>query len=88
MKYPLVSVIIPTYNEEKYIKNCLNSLKNQHYSNSEIIIVDDGSLDNTFKILKNYEVNSYKVNHMGMGYCRNYGFTKSTGKILCFLART
>ena len=49
---PVVSVIIPAYNEEKEIGKCIASLENQTYKNFEIIVVDDGSTDGTLKILK------------------------------------
>ena len=49
-----VSIIVPCYNVEKYIERCLNSLINQEYSNIEILCIDDGSKDNTKKIIKNF----------------------------------
>lgn len=52
MKNPLVSIIVPVYNTEKYIRECLNSLIQQSYSHIEIIAVDDGSTDNSFCLLK------------------------------------
>ena len=51
-KNPLVSVIISTYNVEKYVKQCVDSLINQTYKNIEIICVDGGSTDNTISILE------------------------------------
>ena len=50
-----VSVILPIYNVEKYLKNCIESVRNQTYENLEIILVDDGSTDNSLNILKEYE---------------------------------
>lgn len=52
---PLVSVIIPTYNVERYIEECLDSILNQNYPNIEIIVCDDCSTDNTWNILGNYK---------------------------------
>lgn len=49
-----VSVIIPVYNVEKYLRECLDSIINQTYRNLEIICIDDGSLDNSINILKDY----------------------------------
>ena len=51
----LVSVIVPAYNAESYIERCINSIGNQSYSNFEIIVINDGSNDLTFKILENLE---------------------------------
>ena len=50
-----ISVIVPVYNGEKYIKSCLESLVNQTLKDIEIICIDDGSTDNSFKILTEYE---------------------------------
>lgn len=50
-----VSVIIPAYNEEKYIGKCLDSLLKQTYEDLEIIVINDGSKDKTLKIIRNYE---------------------------------
>ena len=54
MKKPLVSVLLPSYNAEKYIAEAIESILNQTYRNIEFIIVDDASTDNTWKIIKSY----------------------------------
>ena len=54
MEDNLVSIITPVYNGEKYIKDCIESVLNQTYKNLEMIIINDGSADNTEKIIKNY----------------------------------
>ena len=85
-----VSVIIPVYNVEKYLKKCLDSLINQTYSNLEIIVVNDGSTDNSSKIIKEY-VKKYKniinidIDNHGQGYARNLGLKKATGDYIMFL---
>ena len=53
-KLPKVSIVIPIFNGEKYLDECIKSALNQIYSNIEIIAVDDGSTDNSLKILKKY----------------------------------
>ncbi|MEK6906407.1 MAG: glycosyltransferase family A protein [Nanoarchaeota archaeon] len=80
------SVIIPVYNEEKEIYNCLKSLSEQSYKNFEIIIVDDGSTDNSIEITKNFKgIKTLEQDHKGPGSARNFGAKKSTGEILVFV---
>lgn len=87
-KSPLLSIIIPSYNEEKEILNCIKSLKNQTYKNFEIIVVDDGSTDKTLQILKSLKKGEIKIlqqSHRGPGIARNFGAKNSAGKILIFV---
>ena len=51
---PKVSIIVPVYNSEKYLKKCIQSIVSQEYDNYEIIVVNDGSTDNSLKILKSF----------------------------------
>ena len=60
--YPLVSICIPTYNNARFLRECLDSIVNQTYQNKEIIIVDNASTDETKKIVKEY-VEKYKVKY-------------------------
>ena len=55
MKEKLVTIMTPCYNGEKYIKNLIESILKQTYSNIEFILIDDGSTDNTEKVVKGYE---------------------------------
>lgn len=86
----LVSIIIPVYNSEKYLSKCLNSVIYQTYSNLEIIVINDGSTDNSESIVKEYLNNDDRikyfenVNH-GVSYTRNYGLSVATGKYITFL---
>lgn len=83
---PLISVIIPVYNEEKYIEECIQTIINQTYSNFEIIVVDDGSIDNSSKIISKYNsVTLVKQQHRGPGSAKNLGAKCSKGKILVFI---
>jgi glycosyltransferase involved in cell wall biosynthesis len=85
-KNPIVSVVIPVYNEERDIEACLNSLHDQTYSPLEIIIVDDGSKDHTVKILKKLKGFKYYLEkHRGPGYARNKGVLKTKGEIIVFV---
>ena len=87
-----VSIIIPTYNEEKVIEECLKSLSHQSYKDLEVIIVDDGSADNTLGIIKNYSppaggfnFQTLKQMHLGAGSARNKGVKRAKGEILVFV---
>lgn len=84
-----VSVIIPLYNNEKYIVNCIDSVLNQKYKNIEIIIVDDGSTDNSYELVKNKYKNNeiifIKQTNKGPSAARNKGITYATGKWIMFL---
>lgn len=83
-----VTIIITVYNEEKYIEKCLNSLKKQTFNNWEIIIVDDGSKDNTKNLIKKLKFKNLKYlyqKHLGLATARNLGAKKAKGEILVFL---
>lgn len=93
IKMPLVSIIIPSFNTSDYISDLINSIINQTYTNWELIIVDDHSQDNTFKIIKQYAETDRRIkgirrpDHIikGGDACRNYGFFKSTGEFIMFI---
>ncbi len=85
MKPPL-SIIIPCHNEGNNIPKCLQSLKKQSFKNFEIIIVDDGSTDNTQEVVKKIkEVKLIKGGHKGPGFSRNLGAKIAKGDILIFV---
>ena len=84
-----VSIIVPIYNGEKYIKRCLNSLIKQTYKNLEIICVNDGSKDNTMDILNKLQKKDKRIviidkENTGVSDTRNTAIKKSTGKYVCF----
>lgn len=86
----LVSVIIPFYNEEQYIGDCLISLIKQTYKNIEIICVDDGSTDNGAMIVKAIQQSDSRISliqqeNMNAGTARNVGFSKAKGEYVLFL---
>jgi glycosyltransferase involved in cell wall biosynthesis len=78
----LISVIIPVYNEEICIEDCLRSLLKQSFGHLEIIVVDDGSTDRTVSICEAFGVEVYRQTHRGMAAARNFGARKAKGSIL------
>lgn len=89
-KTPLVSILIPMYNAEKYIVATLDSCVNQTYPNIEIIVVDDGSSDNSLKIAQKYEaihsnIKVFTQPNSGAPVARNKAFAESTGEYIQYL---
>lgn len=89
-KRPKISVIVPVYNTEKYLHQCLDTIINQTLKETEIICVDDGSTDNSLQILKEYQKNDARIiilkqNNGGGAKARNNGIEISTGEYLAFL---
>lgn len=84
---PLVSVIIPLYNQKQYIKRAIDSVLHQTYSPIEIIVVNDGSIDNPLEILNSYEDKIKIINqsNKGLAAARNTGFEHASGKYIQFL---
>lgn len=84
----MISVILPTYNREKLIVDSIKSVLNQTYKDIELIVVDDGSIDNTvYEIskIKDRRIKLYSLpNNMGANYARNYGISKAVGEYIAF----
>lgn len=85
-----ISIIIPVYNSEKYLKKTINSVLNQTYKNIEIILVDDGSIDNSYIICKEYSerydnIKIYTKNNEGPGPARNLGIEHANGSYIGFV---
>lgn len=86
-----VSVIVPVYNVEEYIDKCLDTLTNQTFKDYELIIINDGSPDNSESIILDYQkkypklIKYYKKENGGLSSARNYGIEKSTGEYLMFI---
>lgn len=89
-KVKLLSVIIPVYGVEKYISQCLESLINQTYKNIEIIVINDGTKDNSANIAKEYSakdsrIKVYDYENGGISVARNRGLAKANGDFIAFL---
>lgn len=84
---PLVSVIIPTYNRANVISRALSSVNNQSYEHIEIIVVDDGSTDNTEKLMEREFplIHYFKTENKGVSAARNLGVSHASGKYIAFL---
>jgi glycosyltransferase involved in cell wall biosynthesis len=83
---PIVSIIIRTKNEDKWIESCLKSIFNQSYKNFEIILVDNESADNTVVIAKKFKVKIFRIKKFKPGLAINYGIKNSKGKIIVCLS--
>ena len=87
-----ISVIIPVYNSGKYIVKCLDSIKNQSINDYEIVIINDGSTDNSGEIIQNYIKNNkdinidyYEITNHGVSYARNIGIDNSKSDYIMFV---
>lgn len=89
-KAPLISIIIPVYNTEKYMVRCLESIVTNTYENLEILCIDDGSTDNSLNILKHYakkdkRIKIFRQNRKGPSAARNMGLDNATGDYISFV---
>lgn len=87
---PLVSIVVPVYNVKKYLSKCIDSVVQQSYKNIEVILVDDGSTDESGAICdawvkKDKRIKVIHKNNEGLNYARKDGFLKSSGKYVTFL---
>ena len=87
---PQVSIIVPIYNVEKYLSKCLESIVNQDFFDYELLLIDDGSPDNSAEIClkfaeKDSRVKYFKKGNGGLSSARNYGIDKSSGRYIVFV---
>ena len=90
MMESLISIILPIYNKESYIHKCIISILKQNYKNFELIIINDGSTDNSDKIIRETikghdNIKYYKYKNNGVSIARNYGIKHSIGKYILFI---
>ena len=86
---PQISIVIPTYNDEKFIETCIDSVLAQTFKNFEVLVIDDCSTDNTLEILKKYKDSRLKIYHrsrnLGESASRNFGMDLAQGKYIYFM---
>ena len=90
MQKGLVSIILPVYNAELYIEKCINTVIKQSYEEWELLLIDDGSTDNTYNVITQYLVECEKIKYFklvngGVSNARNYGLEKALGEYIFFL---
>lgn len=90
MELPLLSIIIPVYNTEEYLTDCLNSLVSQMKQRVEIILIDDSSVDKSWSICKKYEkkydyIHIFQQRHSGLSAARNFGIQHAKGNYISFI---
>ncbi|EWM58935.1 glycosyltransferase [Streptococcus thermophilus] len=87
---PLISIIVPTYNVEKYIRTCIESILDQTYRNIEVIIVNDGSTDQSLAVISDLICSHHNIKvinqkNQGLSVARNTGIDAATGKYIAFV---
>ena len=82
---PKFSIIVPVYNVEKYIKKCLDSIESQTYKDYEVIVVNNGTKDNSMDIVNKYNVEIINQKNKGLSEARNEGVKKAKGDYILFL---
>lgn len=88
---PLVSIVMPAYNAAQFIAESITSVQQQTYENWELIIIDDGSTDNTYRLAEEFQEKDARIRlvplpvNQGAGFARNIGIKASEGAYICFL---
>ena len=87
---PLITVIVPVYNVEKYLRRCLDSIIGQTYQNLEILCIDDGSIDNSGVICEQYAARDARIKvihqeNQGLSTARNRGLDAAEGEYIAFV---
>ena len=90
MDNPLISIIVPVYNSEEYLNRCIQSVIDQEYQNIEVLIIDDGSTDQSGKIIKQWAVNDKRIRffhqeNRGQSCARNTGLDEANGEYISFV---
>ena len=86
----LISIVVPTYNNEKFLDKCVESILSQTYHEFELLIINDGSTDNTINVLQPYlkkdqRIKLHNTKNKGVSSARNLGISKAKGEYICFI---
>lgn len=87
---PKISIIVPIYNKEKYLRECIDSILSQSFNDFELILIDDGSKDSSWTIIQEYAVHDNRIvpfrqANAGVSAARNAGLDRAQGKWICFV---
>ena len=87
---PLISIVIPVYNAERYINKCIDSVLSQSYANWELLLIDDGSSDDSGRICDGYSkkddrIRTFHKRNGGVGSARNVGIEQASGDFITFI---
>ena len=90
MSENLISIIVPVYNSEKYLRAAIHSLLNQTYQNIEVILINDGSTDGSQELISSFQkkdkrIKLYNTKNLGVSHARNYGIDRASGSYIMFL---
>lgn len=90
MREPLISIIVPVYNTSRYLRKCLDSIITQSYPHLDVVVIDDGSTDESGKICDEYAGNDtrirvFHIENGGVSKAKNYGILLSRGEYICFV---
>ena len=85
-----ISIIVPVYNTERYISKCLKSILEQTFTDFEVLVINDGSTDNSQDIIEKFtlydkRIKTFRKKNGGLSSARNYGIEKASGKFICFI---
>lgn len=90
MKDPAISILVPVYNADNYLHDCLNSIRSQTFTDFEVLLIDDGSDDHSLSILQEFQAadSRFQVHHQenrGVSSARNFGLENAVGEFVCFV---